>query len=89
MEHQGSTYEFLYANYTWPEPGTERPCPFSGIPLQLNEQRPGYNGKPWTCPQCIWFFSEEELKDPAAFKGKDCPHTLKQKQEAASSSEEQ
>ncbi len=85
MENQGSTYEFLYDNYAWPEPGTERQCPFSGIPLQLNEQRPGYNGKPWTCPQCIWYFSEEDLKDPAAFKGQDCPHTLQQKQEAADS----
>ena len=82
MENKQPTYEFLYSNYEWPEPGTERECPYSGIPLQLNEQRPGYNGKPWTCPQCIWYFSEEELKDPAAFKGKDCPHTVEMKKQA-------
>ena len=83
MEHQKPTYDFLYENYTWPEPGTERVCPYSGIPLQLNERRSGYNGKPWTCPQCIWYFSEEELADPNTFEGKDCPHTLelKKKQE--------
>ncbi len=87
MDQQDSAYPFLYDNYTWPEAGTERDCPFSGIPLQLNEQRPGYNGKPWTCPQCIWFFSEEDLKNPAAYQGKDCPHTLKQKQEQSADSE--
>jgi len=87
LKNQEPTYDFLYDNYTWPEPGTERNCPFSGIPLQLNEQRPGYNGKPWTCPQCVWYFSEEELGDPDAFKGKDCPHTLQQKAQEASASE--
>ena len=85
MEHQEPTYDFLYRNYTWPEPGTERNCPFSGIPLQLNEQRPGYNGKPWTCPRCVWYFSEEELQHPENFEGKDCPHTrqLKEKERSA------
>ncbi|UCH09272.1 MAG: hypothetical protein JSU61_08500 [Fidelibacterota bacterium] len=83
MEQKQPTYEFLYNNYEWPEPGTQRECPYSGIPLQLNEQRPGYNGKPWTCPQCIWYFSEEELNNPADFKDKDCPHTLEMKTQAA------
>ncbi len=87
VEHQKPTYDFLYSNYAWPEPGTERNCPFSGIPLQLNEQLPGYNGKPWTCPQCVWYFSEEELEAPKVFKGKDCPHTLEQKAQEAPASE--
>ncbi len=80
MEKQPKTYEFLYENYSWPEPGAERQCPFSGIPLQLNEKKPGYNGKPWTCPQCIWYFSEEELEkwDPA--KHENCPHLQELKQ---------
>ena len=81
MEQQEPTSGFQSDNYTWPEPGTRRNCPFSGIPLELNEQRPGYIGKPWTCPQCIWYFSEEELQHPENFEGQDCPHTLKQKSE--------
>lgn len=83
MEQQEPTSEFLYKDYTWPEPGTKRNCPFSGIPLELNEQRPGYRGKPWTCPKCIWYFSEEELNDPTAFEGKHCPRTLQQKSESS------
>ena len=80
-QQQQKTYEFLYETYRWPAPGTQRNCPYSGIPLQLNEKRTGYNGKPWTCPKCIWFFSEEELEDPAAFEGKDCPYSAEQKQD--------
>jgi len=83
VEKQPKAYEFLYENYAWPEPGAERQCPFSGIPLQLNEKKPGYNGKPWTCPQCIWYFSEEELENPAVYKGQHCPHTIQQKTAAA------
>ena len=85
MENQQPTYDFLYQTYDWPPPGTERDCPFTGIGLQLNPQREkGYNGKPWTCPQCIWFFSEADLKDPDAYKDKDCPYTLREKAAAAS-----
>ena len=87
MENQQPTYDFLYANYTWPKPGTEKDCPYSGIPLELNGQRQGYNGKPWTCPQCIWFFSEADLKSPGDYKGQDCPYTLRQKEEEAASAE--
>ena len=87
MENQEPTYDFLYQNYRWPEPGSETDCPYSGIALQLNEQRRGYNGKPWTCPQCIWYFSEDDLKKRADYEDKDCPYTLKQKAEAAASAE--
>lgn len=82
MEDQKTVYPFLYETYTWPEPGTKRQCPYSGVPLQLNEKRPGFNGKPWTCPKCIHYFSEEELENPGAFEGKDCPYTLEQKRAA-------
>ncbi len=87
MENQEPTYDFLYQNYSWPEPDSEADCPYSGIALQLNEQRHGYNGKPWTCPQCIWYFSQDDLKNPADYEGKDCPYTLKQKAEAAAAPE--
>ena len=83
MENQEPTYDFLYQNFDWPAPGSEADCPYAGIALQLNEQRSGYNGKPWTCPQCIWYFSQEDLKNPGDYKDKDCPYTLKQKAEAA------
>lgn len=86
MEDQTTVYPFLYENYTWPEPGTNRQCPYSGVPLQLNEKRPGFNGKPWTCPKCIHFFSEEDLDNPGAFEGEDCPYTLEQKKAAAQES---
>lgn len=82
MSEQEKPYQFLYENYVWPEKGTKRDCPYADIPLQLNEQRPGYNGKPWTCPQCIHYFSEEDLNNPAQYKGKDCAYTLRQKNSA-------
>ncbi len=50
-----------YPNYTWPEGDTQRNCPKCGIPLQLNEQRPQYYGKPWWCGPCKWQFSEEDF----------------------------
>lgn len=77
VEKRQNTYEFLYAKFTWPEPGTERGCPYSGKPLQLNEKVPGYNGKPWTCPTCIFYFSEEDLNDWAnADYPEECPNQL-------------
>ena len=85
MSEHEKTYSFLYENYPWPDPGTERACPYSGIALQLNEQRSGYNGKPWTCPQCIHYFSEADLDNPGQYKGKDCDYTLAQAQQAAKS----
>ncbi len=78
MENQKPTYEFLYKTYQWPEPGTERNCPYSGKPLQLNERNPGYNGKPWTCPQCIHYFSEEELNNWEATGNTECEYTRSQ-----------
>ncbi|MFC1747065.1 hypothetical protein ACFLZR_01895 [Candidatus Neomarinimicrobiota bacterium] len=81
VEKKQKTYEFLYQDYEWPAEGTQRTCPFSGAELQLNEKRSGYAGKPWTCPRCIWYFSEEELKDPDRFKGQHCPDTQKKASE--------
>lgn len=89
MSEQEKPYQFLYENYTWPAPGSEAACPYSGIALQLNAQRDGYNGKPWTCPQCIHYFSEKDLANPAQYKGQDCAYTLDQKAaEAAAGSED-
>ena len=81
MEQDYKPYQFLYNNYPWPEPGTERDCPYSGVPLQLNKPHPGYNGKPWTCPKCIHYFSQEDLDNPGQYKGLDCDYTLKEKAE--------
>ncbi|MCH7851382.1 MAG: hypothetical protein IIC41_01200 [Candidatus Marinimicrobia bacterium] len=74
MNTTDKTYEFLYSNYRWPEEGVQRLCPFSGEPLQITKQQKGYNGKPWTCPKCVWYFSEEELEKWDPTKNKDCPH---------------
>ena len=82
MDNQKPTYDFLYGNYKWPEEGAERNCPFSGRPLALNPKKDGYNGKPWTCTTCMWFFSEEELSNWKGTTGKthtDCPATLAEK----------
>ncbi len=80
MSTTEKTYEFLYSNYRWPEAGVQRLCPFSGEPLQLTKQLPGYNGKPWTCPKCVWYFSEEELEKWDPTKHEDCPHLKELKQ---------
>ena len=79
MSAPEKTYEFLYSTYQWPEEGVERQCPFSGEPLHLTKQQPGYNGKPWTCPNCVWYFSEEELETWKPSEHEDCPHLEEKK----------
>ena len=59
-----NTYEggFKYnPNYTWPEEGTERPCPKCNENLELVKKLDTYFGKPWWCVPCQWQFSEEDL----------------------------
>jgi hypothetical protein len=48
-------------DYVWPEKGTERNCPRCETPLQLNENRRDYYGKPWWCGPCQWQFSEDDF----------------------------
>tara|TARA_B100000315_G_scaffold260061_2_gene319050 strand:+ start:17417 stop:17611 length:195 start_codon:yes stop_codon:yes gene_type:complete len=48
-------------DYTWPEEGTEKPCPNCNNPLTLNEKRTDYMGKPWWCGGCRWQFIDEEV----------------------------
>ncbi len=81
MSEQPKTYEFLYTNYKWPEPGATRDCPFSGEPLKLNPRNASYGGKPWTCPKCVYYFSEEELDNWKPGQQDDCP-TLKAREAA-------
>ena len=48
-------------DYEWPEPGTEKKCPKCQRELELVENSPSYNGKPWWCYKCQWQFSEEDF----------------------------